>query len=480
MATDKNTIQIGNWNRGGLSDSKWSGTQDSFFKMVGLDMHSSPGVLKVAQKMAKDSASTVTEFCKERVASSNGYTYWGSADSGKIWERTSAGVWSLVHTIVAAAGEVKILGMAEYQGYIYIATQSRLHRILATGALGAAQWTANIALNWATFTNTDISFHPMKEVNLVLYIGDAHFVAQVDGNTFSANAVDIKTPLRVKALGRFGTDLLIGTYSGTVIAKSEIFRWNTWSVSFTNSDEIEEVGINAFLEADNYVFVQAGLSGNIYVYDGSVLELYRKIPGDYSPTKTGLVHPSSVANYNGEILFGFSNGTGNAADEGVYRIARGSRNYPSILDFPYPISERLEGAFVTSGIEIGAILVVGSDLFVAWKNDTAYGIDKLDWSTKLDNAYLETRVLPFNRELLQNISKISVAYNSLPVSTAVNISYSKNYTAYTNTTEITDVDRLSIYADMEGIELSTLQIKLIMTTSSNTAPEIESGEIKLR
>ena len=85
MATDKNTIQIGNWNRGGLSDSKWSGTQDSFYKMVGLDMHSSPGVLKVAQKMAKDSGSTVTEFCKERVASSNGYTYWGSADSGKIW-----------------------------------------------------------------------------------------------------------------------------------------------------------------------------------------------------------------------------------------------------------------------------------------------------------------------------------------------------------------------------------------------------------
>ena len=303
---NNNVIPIDNFNLGGLSDSKFSGAKYSLYRLVGWDLHSTPGVLKVAQKLTKDSGTTVTEFVKCQVTSSNGYTYHFSSTSGKIWERTDAGVWSLVHTTVPGAGIAGCSGAAEYQGYIYWATQSRLHRILASSAKGSAQWTANKVLNWATFTNTDPSFHPMIEQNMVLYIGDANLLAQVDEGVFTADALDIKTPLRIKCLGKIGTDVLLGTYVDDHITKSQIIRWNTYSVSFTSSDEIEEVGINCFIPGDNVVYVQAGLQGNIYVYNGEQLQLYRRIPGEYSPTEYGRMFPNATANFNGKILMGFS------------------------------------------------------------------------------------------------------------------------------------------------------------------------------
>ena len=127
-------IEIKNINLGGNADSNYLGAENSVAESVGLDIHSTPGLIKVNQKLTKDSGVTVTEFCKYGVSCSNGEFYFFSADSGKIWARTSLGVWRLVHTTSAAAGTHTCLGAIEFNGYIYWATQSRLHRITLAGA----------------------------------------------------------------------------------------------------------------------------------------------------------------------------------------------------------------------------------------------------------------------------------------------------------------------------------------------------------
>lgn len=475
---NQNLIEIVNWNLGGLAHSKWSGNENSLYKLTGWDLHSTPGLFKVAQKLTKDSSTTVTALCKARVSSSNGAQYWFSYTDGKIWERTSGGTTRLVYTTTPAAGGAGCLGAAEYQGRIWWFTESRVHYITVDHADGN-DWSTNAVEDEETFSVTDSEFHPTVEQNLVLYIGDGNYLAQIDGTTFTADALDIKTPLRIKSLGKIGTDVLIGTYIASTVTKTEIIRWNTWSVSFTNSDSIPEVGINAFLPADNFVLVQAGLAGNIYYYNGDTLELYKSIPGDYTPTAYGYVHPNAVANMNGKILFGFSNGSGNPADQGVYQIARSSRDHPWVLDMPFPISERSGGALVTSGIEIGAILPVGQDLYVSWKNSTTYGIDKLDYSNKLELAYLETRVMIVNREKFSTFSKFAVAYASLPADTAITIQYEKNYAAtFADTAEVTDTQRKIVQAE-EGVEANVLRLKISATVDSNNAPQIESGAVIL-
>src|SRR3990167_6315967 len=297
-------IWNGRW--GGLADSKFSGGDGSFAVAVGVDGHSVPGTLTVHQKLTKETSGTEPdELCKVAIAASNGYSFWFSSVSGKIWARTSAGVWTLALTTTAGAGDVFCLGAIEYNGFIYWATQSRLHRIAIANADDA--W-ASEALNWATFDVTDSSWHPMVIQDLTLFIGDGNRVVSVDADAnFDNNALDIKTPFRIKTMIPYELDILIGTYVADTVNKTEVLRWDTVSPSWNTSDPIEESGINAFIRDDNYVYAQAGRAGNIYFYNGEKLELYKKIPGTWTKTSYGEVQPNSVGNFKGVPVFGFSN-----------------------------------------------------------------------------------------------------------------------------------------------------------------------------
>jgi hypothetical protein len=443
-------------------------------------MHTTPGLLKVAQKMTKISGTTVTEFCKERIVATYGnYIYWFSSTTGKIWQQDpTTDTFTLIYTTVPTSGGAGCLGAIMYQGYLYWATQSYLHRVSLGGDvfMDAGVY---VEPNWKLFSITDSLFHPMLELNQVLYIGDGNYVAQVDAGTFTADALDIATPLRIKSLGSITTDLLVGTWVSNNITQTELIRWNTYSVSFTTSDVIPETGINAFLPSDNFVLVQAGLAGNIYSYDGSVMSLYKTIPGEYSPTAYGYIHPSSVGNLNGQMLFGMSNGTGNPCDLGVYRIARHDVKYPFIMDFPYPISERSGSAFVTSSIEIGALAVSGFNVYVAWKNGTTYGVDKLDYSNKLNGAYFETRVMSLNREMLSTMDLINLNYYQMPSGCSIQFAVDKNYEGYVDSDTDVDSMRNTVSCD-DTIECSSLSVKATFTTSSNDDPNIESGFVSLK
>ena len=83
-------IQITDLNKGGLSDSDFMGRPGSVAEIVGIDLHSEPGLVKVQQKLTKiTAANSPTEFCKNYVICSNGRNYWFSAESGNIWEDNS-------------------------------------------------------------------------------------------------------------------------------------------------------------------------------------------------------------------------------------------------------------------------------------------------------------------------------------------------------------------------------------------------------
>jgi hypothetical protein len=330
------------------------------------------------------------------------------------------------------------------------------------------------------YTTSNSSYHPMfsHPGQQILYIGDNNYVHQVDAGTFTREALDITQPLIVRSLGQLGSDLLLGTYIADTVTGAQIIRWNGWSVSFTSSDPVPEIGINAFLPADNFTLVQAGNKGNIYYYNGQQLELYGRIPGDYSSTAYGEVYYQSVGNKESQILFGFSNGSGNPADQGIYRIARHDKDYPYIMDFPYPISERSGTDLVTTSLSIGGILVAGSDIYVAWKNGSSFGIDKIDSSNKLNGAYFESRIMTVNREEFSNMSKIVFSYADLPASTSLSYYIDRNYTGYGSAlTTVDDTDRNTISTKDNQTDFSTLQVKVTFTTSSNSAPKIESGGV---
>ena len=460
-------------NINGLGDSKWSGIAGAVAECVGLDIHSTPGITKARQKLTKESGSTVTEFVKVAVAASNGYSFWFSADSGKIWARNSSGSWSLAYTTSAAAGESKCLGAMEYNGYVYWATQSRLHRAAIANADDS--W-GTVDLNWATFTVTDSSFHPMAIQDLTLFVGDGNQVAEVsDAGVFSANVLDINTPLRISAMIAYNIDLLIGTYVADTVNRTELIRWDTVSSSWNTTDPIEEQGINAFIRDDNYVYVNAGKAGNLYFYNGEQLVPFKRIPGTYSTTQTAKVHAGSVANYQGVPVFGFSNITGNPAKQGVYSFGSYSRDYQKVLDLSWVIS-----ADVTSSAEVGAILALDMDLCVAWKSGSSYGVDKVDVSNKYASAYFETMMLfQESRHIQKALAGVRVLYSSLPSGTGFTVSYSANGSTYVAIDDVDDTIFKRIMADLSVDDIGSLQIKVGFDVSGNDAPAMEGLEVIL-
>ncbi len=474
MAKQLDPIILNHFNNGGIADSPWSGLSNSMSELVGLDLHSTPGLVNVNQALAKESGANVTEFCKFSVAASDGKNYWFSSTSGKVWEESN-GVYTMVHTTTPSAGTAYCTGAEEYNGFIYWATQSRLHKIPISGL---PNW-ATAVEDFATLTNS-AEYHPMLEVNGVLFIGDGKDVHQVDGTAFTASALDIKEPHVTKSLGQIGTDLLIGTEIAGTSGKAGIYRWDTYSISYLTFDPVPEDAVNAFLKADNFTYAQAGGAGNIYIFNGEKLELYYKIPGEYSSVKRSITHSDAVGMMNGQILFGFSNVIGNPANQGVYMIGRNSRNYRYVMDLSFPISERSGSDFVLSDIEIGSIIVRGFDVWVSWKRGSSYGVDKLDYNTKLNGAYMTSRYMVFDRPNLMTISEIITAYQSMPSSCDIDILTDVDYSgSFTLQTTTQDTDRNIKITDSARQEANIMMIKVLFTTSSNDAPTLESISVIL-
>ncbi len=456
---------------GGLSDSLNIGVKNSFYEGVGLDIHSNPGILKVNQKLTKESGTTVLGFIKCKVQGSDGSTYFGD-DLGKIYKRTSAGSWSVVYT---DPGADPILGISEFNGYFYWATYNKLHRMVITG-----NWAGDVANDWATFTNADTAYHPMIPVGLLLFIGDGRAIASVDDTgTFTANGTPDQTFIslpfgyRARCFYQYDIDLLIGTWISSAINKARVFRWDTVSASYMSSDDIDEAGVNAFIPIGNSVFAQCGSSGNFYFYDGQNLSEppAKKLRGTYSPTSYMNIYPEAVANLKGLQIFGVSNGLGNPCKEGVYSLGRYDKNYPLALNLENPISLN-----VTEDVEIGVVHAIGSDLLVGWKQGSAtpysYGVDKLDYTAKYPSPYITTINLAPDRYVSKSFKKYIVSYKSKPAGTDIALSYLKNMATPVTLTlrDKTDEQQLEAHENLDG---GILQLRADITVSTNSAPEVE-------
>lgn len=462
-----NVVEIRNQFEGGISDSDYVGIANSLPEMVGIDFISEPGKNKIHQKLTKMSGSTITEFCREGILSSNGEIYMFSVESGKIWRIKPDNSVQLCYTTVAGGGESKCLGAIEYNDYIYWFTETKVHRITKTNAL-TTTWSV-LNLNWATFDNGDQLYHPSTIQNDVLYIGDSINIAQVDADVFSGSSiVDIQVTTgdhRITTLNNFGTGMLFGTVSSFVDCVMGL--WNTWSNRIIGKDELPEEGVNCFLKYDNYSIANVGKKGNFYSFNGSIASQIKRIPGDWSGSNEAKV-TSAVSRF-ATPMFGVSNVSGNPCPQGVYSLSKYSSGYNQVLNLDYIISTGN-----TSNITIGAMVLRGYDMFVAWKDEnggTSYGVDKLDHSNKLNGAYLETRILKIAPDIEKEFD-LEVYYNSLPENTDIKFQYRLDGSeAWSDLTTLDDEPYKKKKHTKIKIKATSIQFKIIFTTSGNTAPE---------
>ena len=261
----------------------------------------------------------------------------------------------------------------------------------------------------------------MIVLNGILFIGDNNDIHQVE-NYLVLNALDLPTQYIAKCLGKIGIDLLVGTEVANSVHSAMIFRWNTWSVSWSIEDDIEEQSINAFIPVDNFVYAVAGTRGNVYFYNGEKLELLRRIGGEFENTDAVKVNPNAVASLHGIPLVGVSSVSGDALETGVYGMGTANpRLFPRIFDLEYVTSQG------SSGVEIGAISTFGTGMLVTWKKTVGetitYGADAFDSTNLYSGAYIQTRVMYRDRNSRTVYRKAYVNYMSVPDNIAREVTF---------------------------------------------------------
>lgn len=409
-------LVLKDFNLGGMSDSPFQGLPNSLYKVIGMDIHSVPGIMKLSQALKKESGSTLNGFCKRRVVCSNGETYFFEAGTGTIYRRTSAGAWSVAYTTVPTSGGAGCLGAFEYNGYVYWATQNYLHRITTANAL-TGTW-AVLDANWKLFGVTDADFHPMRVVNDVLWIGDGNQICKVDGTTFTGGAFQkIKSPHRVSALGENAGSLLIGTYVSSDVNRCAIFDWDTVSNSYTSDPKVMEVGVNCFLPTTDFPVAQCGNKGNFYYYDGFRWKKYKRIPGDWSAGKTAVVYEDAAVNVNGTVLFAPSNVAGNPVTFGVYELGGYDPKYPDVMHVRHLLSSAQ-----STGISVGCLAAVGDKLLAAWQDASTVGADVTDTANKTAIGVVQGRFVAAERDVNKQF-RVIVGYKALPSGTSISPGY---------------------------------------------------------
>jgi hypothetical protein len=510
---------IRNINTGGIADGPYNGLENSLFEIVGMDIHSVPGLLQVNQKLKLDSGSVIDDFCKAIVPCSDGNVYFFGYNTGKIWKKDSVGTYSLVATNANGA----ILNAKEYQGYIYYFTPTKIGR----WKLGTA-WTSRTD-TWNTFAKGNTLEHPAIVLNIVLYVGDENLISSIreydrvscdlsgssatrlaipkpqegmyyfdtDTSTvwnytlaagwantgsatytvFKTDALDFESKFKSSALGVLKYQLVAGSrVTNESICK--VFRWDTWSISFTSEDEVPVKGINCFIATDNYVLASAGEKGDLYTYDGEQAVAVKKIPGNFGVGKSITINPNASVNFLGDPLIGVSNKSGNPSKQGVYSFTSYSSAYPIVLNLDYPISNG-----EVENVEIGAIANAGDNILVSWKytdpntHIISYGVDTIDANNKVEEAYLITRKFMVDRTSPTNHGFISIGYNDMPANCDVEVWISVNGEAYRKLDTVKDEIRKILKTKVAVGPGTSVDFKFVPIVDGNNAPKIEIIDI---
>lgn len=195
--------------------------------------------------------------------------------------------------------------------------------------------------------------------------------------TYSDNVLDLPQDEEAISIVELGNRLLIGTQSSKLnpkyITQANIYPWDMVSSSYSLPVSINENGINTMVSKDNLAYVSAGLSGNIYVTNGTT---YRLLTTLKTTTKdrygsTSYVKKNAIAfNKQGRLLIGtstFSDTTPNTSTyQGIWEIDIKTGN--NHLAYTVPSGEYGQN----NSLEIGYLYSYNEDISFGYKDNTTY------------------------------------------------------------------------------------------------------------
>jgi len=440
-------IDTRNW---GISDDTFVGIAGSHQAMESCEIRRNPKSIKLQFALAKDTwALAPTGYFHCWVAVSNGKTLMFTS-TGEIfvnisWTRTLG----YTHT-----GNAPILWAAEYNGYVYYATATKLHRVLL--ATIAATFTPT-DLNRATFTEGNTSNHPMLSSNLYLYIWDGKYVATVQSTVFEADTLIFPSTESVRQLTRNGASTRVYTRNGSN-DYGKCYYWDGTSDSTEQNQELSgKIHVVSTKDSVDYMIMWSSPVLYYYPYQKQGL---KRVAGY-------LTYPNNILTYGDNILFGWT--------WVIYSRGALNKDYPEVLNLDYKTS--------TASSEVTCLVNQNGTLYAWRKNGSTYAIDKLSTSVYATTGFFTTRA--FRWEAMRKnkywvevyiVHKPLIANETIQIYTQTNLA--GGYTLRQTITGATS-SGITKFKINYTFELSELKVVLNSVSPYTATPEIYQLYLRL-
>lgn len=353
---------------GGISIAAKVGQQGSFRFGTHLNITSDPNDITLNLTPSKKSGSVVTDLIKWIVDGTpfdtNRYAY---GDTGNIYKIDASDNFTLLRSVSASHGQ----GMEVQADYLYYTQNTQI------GRYGPLDGTPTFTDNWQTGLNDTSSslFAPVAVLNDRLIVGHGNNVATWDGAIWTLAALILPAQLNVRAISRTDQYVLVGAWRGSAVTASEdgyVYLYDGLSDTFNDSYPTEG-GLNAINYYRNTLFSIQGKNGYIYS-DTSPFNKQHQIP-KLEIRKFVEVFPGAMTTWQNMTFFGISNSDSTNVTRGVYSWgSKQSAVFSDALNYAFTISTGNNG----STVQIGAVKGIGNDFYIAWKDGSSYGIDKVD------------------------------------------------------------------------------------------------------
>lgn len=393
---------------GGWSLGSKSGPTGSCRFSQGLNYKDDPDFVTANKALVKDSSTVVVDLPKW-ITSYNALVY-AYGDGGRIYQN-SAGTYTLLRTVANSKGQ----GLEVYGDYLYYRQNAQIGRMKLADNSFVDNWqTSNV--------QTVVDFSPLKAFMNLLLIANGRYLGTWNESTWVYNKLTFPKGYHIRDIGIMGEYAVLAVNDNEDITQAKrgfLFFWDGTSSTYNFFTEVlEGGGISSIQANQEAVYIFAG-SGNIYRYTGATNKV-KKIPY-IGQASTIYVYPGAETNYKGLCLFGLAGGTSTTVYRGIYSYGQPEIGYPEGLNFEYPISA---GVTQGTGVDIGCVQSIGNDLYVGWRNNATYGIDKLSTTTNQLSVTYESLIVTTDNP--NAISRAKIFFKPLNSGEVITLKYKKD------------------------------------------------------
>ena len=456
---------INNFN-GGISDLSNKGVRGAFRFGYGINLRNTSSALTCNQALKKDSASVVTDLIQFGVAATDG-NWYGFGDTGNIYKRTSAGVWSLETTdpdgeILGAAEYIHNNGGGSYVSHIVWATQTKLKKVVTSAGFGTLTTVTTLHKGEAG------EFHTMIEALGVLMYCDSDFIGILDYEAaVNTQALQLPGGINAKTLLDNADIVIIGASEKERQRRGFLFTWDKIADSWLSKKDLQAQGAKSLNFLEGGVMVQTG--EELKYWDTVNLLPLKQLPGG------GETLPGAQAEYQSIGHFGVQGGTKN----GVYGYGRRDKNSPFALNLEYIPSH---GDYTTTTHKIGCVSNHQGTMLVSWFDGTNYGVDVIDTANKATALYQSLEIDANQPFAEKRWAHIKVVTRPLPAGTSIQVRVKTNNdddwqlckTDEGNTTMAKTGQKKEIFNVAGTGQGEIIEVEMLVTPNGNNAPEVIS------